>query len=65
MLTHCVGLPGLRGAIAFALALQASEGYRIRADTGSGTPQHGLPSKPMALITSDDVIMRSLSIKWP
>ena len=32
---------------------------------GCGTPQHGLSSKKMALITSDYDIMRSLSIKWP
>ena len=30
-----------------------------------GTPQHGLYSKNMTLITSDYGIMRSLSIKWP
>ena len=30
-----------------------------------GTPQHGLSSKNMALITSDDGVMRSLSIRWP
>ena len=29
------------------------------------TPQHGLPSKKMALVTSDCGTMRSLSIKWP
>ena len=32
---------------------------------GAGTPQHGLPSQNMALITSDYGIMRSISIEWP
>ena len=31
----------------------------------AGTPQHGLSSKNMALVTPDYGIMRSLSIKWP
>ena len=30
-----------------------------------GTPQHGLSSNTMALITSHCGTMRSLSIKWP
>ena len=30
-----------------------------------GTPQHGLYSNKMALITSDCGAIRSLSIKWP
>ena len=34
-------------------------------DDGAGTPQHGLSSKTMALIASDEGVMRSLSIKWP
>ena len=34
-------------------------------DPGAGTPQQGLCSKNMALITSDCGIMCSLSIKWP
>ena len=29
------------------------------------TPQHGLSSDTMALVTSDCGTMRSLSIKWP
>ena len=31
----------------------------------AATPQHGLSSNKMALITSDHVIMCSLRIKWP
>ena len=34
-------------------------------DNTTKTPQHGLSSNTMALITSDCVTMRSLSIKWP
>ena len=33
--------------------------------SGAGTPQHGLSSKKMALMTSDYGIMSCLSIKWP
>ena len=34
-------------------------------DAGCGTPQHGLSSNKMALITSDCGAMRFPSIKWP
>ena len=32
--------------------------------SGAAIPQHELPSKKMALITSDYVIMSCMSIKW-
>ena len=35
------------------------------ASRGCATPQHGLSSNKMALVTSDYGIMRSPSIKWP
>ena len=41
------------------------EGMLTRNTTGVGPPQHGLPSRKMALITSDCGATRSLGIEWP
>ena len=45
---------------------QAAAARQMKAAAvGTHTPQHGLYSDTMALITSDCDVMHSPSIKWP
>ena len=62
ILDYSPEIAGLFSNLAFPNPMNFTEGVL---PARCGTPQHGLSSNKMALITSDCGTTRSLSIKWP